>query len=154
METGTSSRAEKNQGMTEGKRLTPAERKALAIRGARAAEANKRAEARRELASRMSKAVEETVLKMPDQLWDRVVGFGGSFDVDVPSCPSGRALRLKVKASRKASMAEISAARGLAGSSDSNLPRPSYEEKVKDLQERAAAANARQATFYPMSGNS
>lgn len=129
METETSSRSEE---MTE-----------LAIRGARAAEA------RRELASRIGKAVEEAVLKMTSQTWNLVVGFGGSFDVDVPEGRDERALRLKVAASRIASAAEILAARGLASSSDSNRPRQTYEEKVKDLQDRAAAANAKQATFYP-----
>lgn len=129
--------------------LTPAQRKELAIRGARAVEANKRAEARQELASRIGKAVEKTVRAMPEELWNRVIGFGGSFDVEVPKSRDDRALRLNVKASRIATAAEILAARGLTGSSDSNAPRPTYEERVKSLQDRAAAANSKQATYYP-----
>ena len=135
--------------MTDRKRLSPKERKEVVSRIAKAVEENQRMADRKELAHMIGKAVEEKVLATSSQLWERMVGFAGSFDVEVPESRVGKALSLKIKVSRSASWKEVFKALSPARSIAIPNTGKTYAERVEDLQERAMAANAREATMYP-----
>lgn len=92
-------------------------------------------------------AITKHIEAMPKSLWDPALALGGVIDLEVPAAEEGSTFKVRLTVRRGATWARAMELASPAKSIGTAPPVP-YEDRVADLQKRAAEANSLSQVRY------